>query len=604
MLRLVIEDDEGKTTVVPLIRDEITIGRKEGNTIRLTERNVSRRHARILRAGPDDHSVIVEDLESYNGIRLNGDRVSGKCSMRPGDLIQIGDYALALQMDRPTGSTPSVESEATRIQAVDAIAELPDDERGKLVVVSSNLAGQTYPLTRREVIIGRSDENDVVINHRSISRNHAKVVVRDGAFTIIDLRSANGVKVNGEEFGTETLVNGDIIELGHVKLRFVAPGHDYVFSPEDVEDVEISEGGGMGRTLAFAILLVVVALGAFFLVRHLTGGEGEVETGQTTEGEGEKKAGAEVPDPLKTADPSQGTVSLEELLSEGRDHMKEEQWALAIGVFNRVLQDNPGHAEAEAQRNMAQTEDRNRRRYETILKQMADQQWFEALDGLRVFPEESVYNSRLQTKRKSIEAGYAGAELTRGLQLLEEGDVAGSEAVQRELERIGFAQAQAEQLRRAIRAAKKAAEAPKNTAPKNTGPKNTTEKPVGGSGSGTGQKAVAQQGSDTGSEPDKGAEPDPPREPQLSYNQLMQKVSTILIRNEDWSPAVPLLLKATRLRPKAPTPLRQLCVGYQKLGKPSKALRYCKRWLNVEPNDRYKPHIQKQIDKLEAELGR
>ena len=42
MYKLIIEDDEGKTTVVPLIRDEITIGRKEGNTIRLTERNVSR----------------------------------------------------------------------------------------------------------------------------------------------------------------------------------------------------------------------------------------------------------------------------------------------------------------------------------------------------------------------------------------------------------------------------------------------------------------------------------------------------------------------------------------------------------------------------------
>ena len=48
MLKLIIEDDEGRKTVVPFVRDEITIGRKEGNTIRLTERNVSRRHARIV----------------------------------------------------------------------------------------------------------------------------------------------------------------------------------------------------------------------------------------------------------------------------------------------------------------------------------------------------------------------------------------------------------------------------------------------------------------------------------------------------------------------------------------------------------------------------
>ena len=49
MYKLIIEDDEGKTTVVPLIRDEITIGRKEGNTIRLTERNVSRKHAKLIK---------------------------------------------------------------------------------------------------------------------------------------------------------------------------------------------------------------------------------------------------------------------------------------------------------------------------------------------------------------------------------------------------------------------------------------------------------------------------------------------------------------------------------------------------------------------------
>ena len=75
MYKLIIEDDEGKTTVVPLIRDEITIGRKEGNTIRLTERNVSRRHAKLVKS---NGSVFIEDLTSYNGIKVNGDRIAGR----------------------------------------------------------------------------------------------------------------------------------------------------------------------------------------------------------------------------------------------------------------------------------------------------------------------------------------------------------------------------------------------------------------------------------------------------------------------------------------------------------------------------------------------
>src|SRR5262245_35027498 len=97
MYKLIIEDDEGKTTVVPLIRDEITIGRKEGNTIRLTERNVSRRHAKLVK---QNSSVFIEDLGSYNGIKVNGSKIAGRIAVAEGDRIQIGDYLLALKMDR------------------------------------------------------------------------------------------------------------------------------------------------------------------------------------------------------------------------------------------------------------------------------------------------------------------------------------------------------------------------------------------------------------------------------------------------------------------------------------------------------------------------
>src|SRR5260370_31159621 len=97
MYKLIIEDDEGKTTVVPLIRDEITIGRKEGDTIRLTERNVSRRHAKLLK---QNGTVFIEDLTSYNGIKVNGDRIAGRAPVNEGDRIQIGDYQLALKLDK------------------------------------------------------------------------------------------------------------------------------------------------------------------------------------------------------------------------------------------------------------------------------------------------------------------------------------------------------------------------------------------------------------------------------------------------------------------------------------------------------------------------
>lgn len=100
-LRLIIEDDEGTTTVVPLGADAITIGRQQGNTIQLTEKNVSRRHARLY---PEQAAWIVEDLGSYNGVKVNAQKVEGRVVLQEGDVIQIGDYHLALteNVDRRT----------------------------------------------------------------------------------------------------------------------------------------------------------------------------------------------------------------------------------------------------------------------------------------------------------------------------------------------------------------------------------------------------------------------------------------------------------------------------------------------------------------------
>ena len=85
-------------------------------------------------------------------------------------------------------------------------------------------------MTKTEMIIGRDDDCDIPINHRSISRQHAKLQAdsgnngNNGKFRIIDLQSANGTMVNGETYAQVELKKGDVIELGHVRLRLVWPG--------------------------------------------------------------------------------------------------------------------------------------------------------------------------------------------------------------------------------------------------------------------------------------------------------------------------------------------------------------------------------------------
>jgi pSer/pThr/pTyr-binding forkhead associated (FHA) protein len=315
MFKLVIQDDEGKTTVVPLIRDEITIGRKEGNTIRLTERNVSRRHARILRNNGEVH---IEDLGSYNGIRVNNARIAERVSLRVSDQVQIGDYKLYLKAEgieqpddartmpiervdsqvpteamvavMPNGTAPHpIHQAPTAPQVVSApnrsMAALGETDPagravgpataaavaaltapggyGKLVVLSSNFAGKEFELSRPQMIIGRTDENDIVINHRSISRNHAKLVrePETGRYTISDLQSSNGVRVNGQDYGKVELRRGDVVDLGHVRLRFVEAGEDFLFARDAVITDVPETGSRRGMLVAVLAAIIVVVAG-------------------------------------------------------------------------------------------------------------------------------------------------------------------------------------------------------------------------------------------------------------------------------------------------------------------------------------------------------
>jgi ABC transport system ATP-binding/permease protein len=235
MFQLVIEDDSGRTTVVPLppSREEITIGRKEGNTIRLIEQNISRYHARLVKS---QTGYFIEDKGSYNGIKVNGDRITGRRFLKENDQIALGDYRLFLKVDKEK------EAKAPAQEAKVAPQEAPKHStRPKLCLISGPLAGKMFTIQQDEILLGRTDENDIILTHPSISRNHAKISLQNGIYNIVDLGSANGVRVNGEEYGKTDLKPGDKIDLGHVRLRFLAPNEDFTFHPSMIEDPEAED---------------------------------------------------------------------------------------------------------------------------------------------------------------------------------------------------------------------------------------------------------------------------------------------------------------------------------------------------------------------------
>jgi pSer/pThr/pTyr-binding forkhead associated (FHA) protein len=68
----------------------VTIGREEGNVLRLNDERVSRFHAKVQQ---DNGDIILTDLESTNGTRVNGSTVQIR-RLRPGDRIGVGRSTL------------------------------------------------------------------------------------------------------------------------------------------------------------------------------------------------------------------------------------------------------------------------------------------------------------------------------------------------------------------------------------------------------------------------------------------------------------------------------------------------------------------------------
>ena len=85
-------------------------------------------------------------------------------------------------------------------------------------------AGQRFTLSKPETVIGRYAGNDMVVQHKEVSRRHASITREGGGFVLRDLGSRNGTFVNRRRLsGPQALRDGDLIMLGEgVHLVFRA----------------------------------------------------------------------------------------------------------------------------------------------------------------------------------------------------------------------------------------------------------------------------------------------------------------------------------------------------------------------------------------------
>lgn len=175
---------------------EKIIGRKGfGADVEIDDPTVSRNHASIVL---EKGTILLKDLGSANGTFINGKKIEPQkpTALKNGDSIKIG----------------AVEFKVTDLESE------PLAERKK---ASSKSSSTLYAqlLEHGTVHIGRSPDNQLLLNDPTVSRKHAKLTYENNSFWIEDLGSVNKTFVNGLEVRSKTqLKESDQVTISFFRI--------------------------------------------------------------------------------------------------------------------------------------------------------------------------------------------------------------------------------------------------------------------------------------------------------------------------------------------------------------------------------------------------
>ena len=117
--------------------------------------------------------------------------------------------------------------------------------------------GTPIDVTKELILVGRKEDCDVRIDHKSISKLHCVVVKTDGLLLLRDLGSTNGTRVNGQRVRRAALLPNDLVSFASFKFKIafgpddpgVAPAaqHTQHLEPKDVAALMAKAPGAKGE---------------------------------------------------------------------------------------------------------------------------------------------------------------------------------------------------------------------------------------------------------------------------------------------------------------------------------------------------------------------
>jgi hypothetical protein len=179
---------------------------------------------------PMEHEV-VDELAGYLLEHARRERLAlvsrPRIEFRTDPALALGEFGVQARLVRPAADGSSMQqadhghtmvySTSDRLNEQLAEARVARTGRGVLVV-----SGKRYVVGPEGATIGRSRDCDVVVDDANVSRKHAEIRPGPHGWTIADLGSTNGTRVNGRAVkgGAHPLAPGDHVDLGTASATF------------------------------------------------------------------------------------------------------------------------------------------------------------------------------------------------------------------------------------------------------------------------------------------------------------------------------------------------------------------------------------------------
>ena len=286
---------DGRIQAFDFMSGEVTIGRGPECDLVIDDRSISRSHMKVI---VTEASLEIVDLHSTNGVYVNGEQIEGQKTLQSGDKVTLGRIDITFNLldgwhsmspvgsKRKTVSPKPAPAEFTQIGSPH-LENIPLDNAGiettriNVLHLQDPAMGFGYPgaaadeacncklfvylkrrpavyeITGRQLNIGRTADNEVVIDHDSVSRNHARIVSSGSSYILHDLGSSNGTTVNDQPIRKRYLCPGDKIYFGAVPARFSARDEGPLEMKKVEEPVKVKPESSSGL---LTILLVIAAI--------------------------------------------------------------------------------------------------------------------------------------------------------------------------------------------------------------------------------------------------------------------------------------------------------------------------------------------------------